>query len=255
MQSPTGKTASYGSLAVAAAAATTKLLSPSLKPPTQFTVIGKATKRVDALAAVTGKKTFAMDLQIRDALPTMVARPPTINGTPKSVANAAAVAAMPGITDVALISTGVAVRGKTFGQCIDAIRALQVTWNAGTEDGKSDATVLAELKAAEIPLAVPEVPLLAKTVEGSFTFYFRSNSPLETGAAIASYTATSIEVWSQPQGPDRAADGPRAEVRHAGDQGEGARRDRAAGRSAGTCSATRPTRRSRRRRRSASRSS
>ena len=181
---------------MAAAAVTTKLVSPSLKPAAQFTVIGKATKRVDALAAVTGKKPFTMDLQIRDALPTMVARPPTVNGTPKSVSNAAAVAAMPGVTDVALISTGVAVRGKTFGQCIDAIRALHITWNAGTEDGKSDATVLAELKAAEIPLAVPVVPLLTKTVEGSFTFNFRSNSPLETGAAIASYTPTSIEVWS-----------------------------------------------------------
>ena len=108
----------------------------------------------------------------------MIARPPTINGTPKSVQNLAAVKAMPGITDVAMISTGVAVRGATFGQCIDAIRALKVTWNPGTEDGKSDATVFAELKAAELPLVVPAVPLLAQTVEGTFKFNFRSNSPL-----------------------------------------------------------------------------
>ncbi len=33
---------------------------------------------------------------------------------------------------------------QTFGQCIDAIQALDVTWGPGTVDGESDATVLAE---------------------------------------------------------------------------------------------------------------
>ena len=37
--------------------------------------------------------------------------------------------AMPGVTDVALVATGVAVRGETFGQCIDAVRALDVDWD------------------------------------------------------------------------------------------------------------------------------
>ena len=48
---------------------------------------------------------------------------------PKTVRNMAAVKAMPGITDVAVITYGVAVRGETFGQCIDALRALDVDWN------------------------------------------------------------------------------------------------------------------------------
>ena len=56
--------------------------------------------------------------------------------------------------------------------------------------------MLAELKAAELPLAVPKVPALAKTVDGEFVFHFRSNSPLETGIAIADYRPTGIEVWS-----------------------------------------------------------
>jgi isoquinoline 1-oxidoreductase beta subunit len=198
---PSGRTASYGSLTKAAAASTLTKLQVSTKATKDFTVIGKPHKRIDALDAVTGRKAFAMDLQVPDALPTMVARPPTINGKPKSVANAAAVQAMPGVTDVAMISTGVAVRARTFGQCIDAIRALDVSWAPGPDDGKSDATVLKELAAAEIPLLVPKLSLLAKTVEGKFTFYFRSNSPLETGAAIADYRADGIEVWSSLKVP------------------------------------------------------
>ena len=47
---------------------------------------------------------------------------------------------MPGVTDVVPISTGVAVRADTFGQCIDAVRALQVDWRGGTAEGMSDAT-------------------------------------------------------------------------------------------------------------------
>ncbi len=143
----------YGLLAEAAAVSTATRLQVTLKSASQFSVLGRPHNRIDALEAVTGRKRFTGDLQIPNALPTMVARPPTIKGTPKSVSNLAQVRAMPGITDVAMISTGVAVRGHTFGQCIDAIRALHVTWNKGTEDGKSDRSVRAELKAAELPLA------------------------------------------------------------------------------------------------------
>ena len=73
-----------------------------------------------------------MDLDVPGVLPAMVCRPPTINGAVVRVNNAAAVNAMPGITDVAVVPTGVAVRGTTFGQCIDAVRALDVTWGPGT---------------------------------------------------------------------------------------------------------------------------
>ena len=48
--------------------------------------------RVDAHDTVTGKKKFTMDLKVPDALPTMVCRPPTLNGTPKRCSNQAAVA-------------------------------------------------------------------------------------------------------------------------------------------------------------------
>jgi isoquinoline 1-oxidoreductase beta subunit len=196
VHAPGGRTATYGSLTRAAASSTLTRLQVTPKATKDFSIVGTPQNRIDAMDAVTGRKTFAMDLQVPGALPTMIARPPTINGTPKSIANTSAVKAMPGVTDVAMISTGVAVRAATFGQCIDAIRALQVTWNKGTEDGRSDADVLAELKKAELPLAVPDVPILAKSVDASFTFHFRSNSPLETGSAVASYTADGIEVWS-----------------------------------------------------------
>jgi isoquinoline 1-oxidoreductase beta subunit len=196
-----GKSATYGSLAVAAASSTTLQQRVTVKAATAQKLVGTNQGRIDALEAVTGAKTFAMDLVVPNALPTMVCRPPTINGTVKSVANLAAVKAMPGITDVSPISTGVAVRGQTFGQCIDAIRALQVSWGPGTVDKESDATVLKKLHAAEIPLVVPKVPVLTKTIDAAFTFYFRSNSPLETNCAIADVRPNSAEVWASLKNP------------------------------------------------------
>ncbi|MCW2757393.1 MAG: isoquinoline 1-oxidoreductase [Nocardioidaceae bacterium] len=198
---PTGKSVTYADLAEKAASPTTKQVDVTLKPASQHTVIGKATRRVDALEAVTGKKKFSMDLVIPGAMPTMICRAPTHNGTARSINNTAAVKAMPGVTDVAIIATGVAVRAATFGQCIDAVRALDVVWNKGTVEGKSDASVLAELKAAELPLVVPSVPILAQTVESSVTFMFRSGAALEPSCAVADYKDGKVTIWGGLKSP------------------------------------------------------
>ncbi|MEC3976172.1 molybdopterin cofactor-binding domain-containing protein [Amycolatopsis sp. H20-H5] len=189
-----GKKASYGSLTKAAAVTKTVSVSTQLKKVSEFKILGTAQNRIDAREAVMGAKKFTLDYEVPNAKPAMVRRPPTINGTVKSVANAAAVKAMPGITDVATITHGVAVRGETFGQCIDALNALEVTWGSGTVDNESDATVLKKLKAAQLPLLVPG--LLTKSVDAEFTFAFASNSPLEPGTAIADVRSDRAEIWS-----------------------------------------------------------
>ncbi|MFK4066394.1 molybdopterin cofactor-binding domain-containing protein [Streptomyces sp. NPDC029674] len=187
-----------GALAEKAASRAPRRMSVELKDREQFTVIGRPHNRVDALAAVTGRKKFTMDLDIPDAEPTMVCRPPTINGKVHSVANLREVRAMPGVTDAAVISTGVAVRARTFGQCIDAVRALRVSWKPGSAAGKSDETVLKELRAAEPPLGLPP---LTPSVEASFTFHFRSNSALEPNCAIADVRADRAEIWGSLKAP------------------------------------------------------
>ncbi|MET9437179.1 molybdopterin cofactor-binding domain-containing protein [Streptomyces sp. NPDC006551] len=201
VSSTTGKSLTYGELAAKAASLTGERVRVTLKETSDFRVIGTAQRRIDALAAVTGRKTFAMDVQVPGALPTMVCRPPTINGTVRSVENLDEVRAMPGITDVVRISTGVAVRGRTFGQCVDAVRALKVTWGPGTAEGASDATVLRELRAAELPLVVPPLPLLTKAVDARFTFHFASNSALETNCAVADVRQDSAEIWASLKSP------------------------------------------------------
>ncbi len=113
---------------------------------------------------------------------------------------------MAGITDVAIIPHtqyvpgGVAIRAGTFGQCIDAIEALRVDWGLGAVDGKSDADVLSDLVAAELPLE-PGLDPSASTLDQRFTFYFRPGDPLETNCAIADVRAGSAAIWSSLKSP------------------------------------------------------
>ena len=47
---------------------------------------------------------------------------------------------------------------------------------------------------------MPDNPL-AKTIEGEFTFYFRSNSALDTNAAVADVRRDRAEIWSALKTP------------------------------------------------------
>ena len=205
IKAPSGQTVSIGSLAQKASATSTRAVTATLKPQSAAGAPGTPQRRIDAVDIVTGRKAFAMDLQIAGALPTMLCRPPTINGSARAVRNLTQVKAMPGITDVAIIphtdtvAGGVAVRGATFGQCIDAVDALDVDWGPGPVDGKSEADVLSDLKHAELPMT-PALPL-GKTLEKTFTFHFRPGDPLETNCAVADVRGDRAEIWSCLKSP------------------------------------------------------
>ncbi|MEP9363408.1 molybdopterin cofactor-binding domain-containing protein [Nocardioides sp. CN2-186] len=196
VEAPDGRTLTYGELAQKAASADTKQVQVQLKDRSEFTRIGQPRNRDDAILAVTGRKKFAMDLHVPGALPTMVCRPPTLNGSPKRLRNKAQILAMPGVEDVAKVDTGIAVRAQTFGQCIDAIRAMDVAWAPGSVEGESDQTILARLKGAELPMAVPKVPVLADQLDVRFEFMFRSSAALEPNCAVADVRADSAEIWA-----------------------------------------------------------
>lgn len=191
---PDGRSADYGSLATAAAAlTTTAVTAPTLKPRSEYTIIGTRQDRIDALEMVTGRKAYAGDLKLPGALPTMVHRGPDIRATVKSVENMDDVAMMPGVTNIGIITNGVAVRAQTFGQCIDAVRALKVNWNQGPLADESDDTVLRKLKDGTIPM--PPAPPGTKVLEFDFVNYFNSNTPLETGFAVADVRSDRAEIW------------------------------------------------------------
>jgi isoquinoline 1-oxidoreductase beta subunit len=124
---PDGRKATYGALAGPASRAALPNLTVAPKAESAHKLEGTPTSRKDARAMVTGKLAYTPDLDIPGASPVMVRRAPTINGSVKKVNNMAAVRAMPGIIDITVIPTGVAVMAETFGQALDGKNALDVT--------------------------------------------------------------------------------------------------------------------------------
>ncbi|HUR73140.1 MAG TPA: molybdopterin cofactor-binding domain-containing protein, partial [Sporichthya sp.] len=195
---PDGQRASYGSLSTLAASKVTKPLDVQMKTQSGK-YVGQSIGRVDARDMVTGKKQFTMDLPVANAMPTMVCRPPTLNGTVQSIENLDEVKKMPGVTDVAAITRGVAVRARTFGQCVDAIRALRVKWGAGTIDKENNDSLTAKVASVLLPIA-PAAPT-DEVIEQDYIFHYRSGSPLETNCAIADVRKDSAEVWAPHKMP------------------------------------------------------
>ena len=192
---PDGTAYSYGSLSAAAADPHLETqVSDTPKSPSEFGLVGTATNRIDARKMVTGQFTYTLDLDVPNAKPTMVRRPPTIQGSPQAIGNEAEVRAMPGVIDIAIVPTGVAVTAETFGQALDAKNALKVTWNPGSIDGLSNDDIKQKLRAAVVPFTVP--PLGTLTVDAEFDYACVSHAPLETNSAIADVRADRAEIWS-----------------------------------------------------------
>lgn len=134
---PDGRRAGYGELAAEAAAVVVPAVPATPKPPEQRRVIGRPTGRIDARDIVTGRAKYAGDLAVPGAVPTVVARPSTINGTLASL-DASAARAMPGVLAVVTVPTGVAVLAETFDQALKARDALRTSWNPGPVAALSD---------------------------------------------------------------------------------------------------------------------
>ena len=208
---PDGRQAGYGELTSLAAVSEDRTVDAEVELVAggNRKYIGRDQRRIDARAAVTGRKTFAMDLDIPGALPTMLCRPPTINGTAIRLTNEAQIKRMSGVTDVKIIPNtsgqtggnvpgGVAVRARTFGQCMAAIGAMRVDWEDGPSADKTVDSIHDDLRAAELPLT-PALP--GEVTEEEFLFHFRPGDPLETNCAVADVRADKAEIWSALKSP------------------------------------------------------
>ena len=199
VHAPDGRSASYGSLAADAAGVTSPDVPATPKPASRHTVIGTPAAQREGRAIVTGATTFSLDVAVPGALPTVVARPPTISGTVRSV-DASAAQAMPGVIAVTTIPTGVAVSARTFHEAMKGRDALRVSWGPGPVDTVSDSTVSERLQQAIPPFA--SLPLLSNHVDGRFEFAFVNHAPMETNSATADVRPNSAVVWASTKVPN-----------------------------------------------------
>ena len=172
---------SYGALAEAAA----KLPVPkeiTLKPATEFTLVGKPAKRIDTAAKLDGSATYGIDVKLPGMLHGAIAQCPTLGGKLASFDGSAA-EAMPGVKKIVGVGNGVVVVAEHYWQARKALEAVKITWdpgananlgsqgirsrlrNAATREGRgvrADGDASAAIKtAAKVVRATYDLPLLA----------------------------------------------------------------------------------------------
>jgi isoquinoline 1-oxidoreductase subunit beta len=144
--SSSGKIASYGELAEAAARLPVPKEVP-LKSPDEFRLIGKPLARLDTPSKVDGSAQFGLDVKLPGMLCASIALCPELGGTLTSVDSAAALA-MAGVRRVVPTANAVIVVAEHFWQAKKARDALRIEWAPGPNAQLDNAAIWSQLNAA-----------------------------------------------------------------------------------------------------------
>ncbi len=210
---PSGRTASYGSLAAAAG----KLPLPKevpLKDPKDWTLIGKPVRRLDTADKVTGKLVYAIDIHLPGMLNAAVRDCPVFGGKVRKLDSARA-ERMPGVRKVVRVGdSAVAVVADTWWRAKTALEAVQIDWDTAGNEKVSSASIAAVLKAG---LDAPEAFVhnqrgdakaalggAARKVMAEYAYPFQNHATMEPMNATARYTPERCEVWCPTQNGEAA---------------------------------------------------
>jgi isoquinoline 1-oxidoreductase beta subunit len=208
-----GKKASYGQLAAAAA----KIEPPKevkLKDPKDWKIAGKPLKRLDTLDKLTGKMEYAIDHRMPGMLTGAIKACPVIGGKLKGF-EAARVEKMPGVKKVVAIDgNAVVVVADTYWNAKSALEKLPVEWDTGklSEVQQDDITAMLKdgLAATEafvgnkVGDAEAAIAGAAKKVEATYSFPYQHHATMEPMNATALYTPDKCEVWCGTQNGEAA---------------------------------------------------
>jgi isoquinoline 1-oxidoreductase subunit beta len=212
---PTGRTTSYGKVAVAAG----KLTAPvpanvALKDPKDWKLAGKRLARLDTVDKTTGAQIYGMDLKLPGLLNAAVKDSPVFGGKVKSF-NAAAIANRPGVKKVIQLNPStVAVVADTWWHAKTALDALPIEWDNGDNAKASSAEFAKVLRTAlDAPDGVmgnqngdvkAALGSAAKKIEAVYSYPHQNHACMETMNATVRYTPERCEVWLPTQNGEAA---------------------------------------------------
>ena len=224
-----GRKASYGSLATAAA----ELPPPDpkalkLKDRKDYKLIGKRFTGVDNVQLVTGKPLFGIDVDLPGLRYAILEKCPAVGGKVAS-ANLDEIKALPGIFDAFVVEgspkatnvmatavlPGVAIIGKNTWSVFSARKKLKITWDETTASKDSWTQYVAKAKelsskaqGEKVVKATGDVDKAlssGKTVDGYYQFAFVSHAQLEPQNCTAWYkegpNGATLEMWTPTQLP------------------------------------------------------
>ena len=202
----TGKRATYGSLANAAA----QLTPPAevkLKDAKSFTLIGKPTRRLDTPSKTNGSAQFGLDVSLPGMLTAVVARPPVFGGKVAKF-DASEALKVPGVKAVEQVESGVAVIAERFWPAKVGRDKLKVEWDLGpnaelsteqmlrdfAEQGKSPGAIAKKIGDPESALKSA-----AKTITAEYDVPYLAHAMMEPLNCVVDLRADSCEIWTGTQ--------------------------------------------------------
>jgi isoquinoline 1-oxidoreductase subunit beta len=224
---PTGRRASYGALAKAAAGRPVPARDTvRLKEPKQFRYIGTdRVKLVDGRDIANGKAKYGIDTRLDGMLYAVVARPPVYGGKVASFDPSEALK-VPGVERVVEIESspppahfnpvgGVAVLGRNTWAAMKGREALKITWDDGPNASYESTAFKASLEeSARKPGKVVRndgnfdtaVAAAARRVEAEYYVPHLAHATMEPPAATARIAQGKCEVWGCFQSPQAGRD-------------------------------------------------
>jgi isoquinoline 1-oxidoreductase beta subunit len=203
----TGRALSFGAVAEDAS----RLAPPrsvTLKPPSEWRLIGRPTKRFDTRDKVLGKPVFGIDVRVPDMLHAAIRQCPVFGGTLKGYEESA-IKGRKGVRQVVPLGNAVAVVAESWWQARQALEALPVTWDEGPNAQASSASILAFLRggltATDPGVARNDGDVRAalaranKVIEAEYAVPFLSHATMEPMTCTAHVTADRVEVWAPTQ--------------------------------------------------------
>jgi isoquinoline 1-oxidoreductase beta subunit len=193
--------------------------SVTLKPASEYRIIGKPISGVDNPKIVTGQPLFGIDVTVPNMAYASFEKCPVFGGKVAS-ANLDEVKAQPGVQQAFIVEGGsnlngllggVAIVADTWWQAEKAREVLKVVWNEGPTAGHSSAGFAAQAEAlSKQPAtrtirkdgdAAAALGRAAKVVEAAYHYPFISHATLEPQNCTAAVTGDKIEIWAPSQNP------------------------------------------------------
>ncbi|KVQ20625.1 xanthine dehydrogenase family protein molybdopterin-binding subunit [Burkholderia ubonensis] len=211
---PSGRRASYGQLADAAA----KLPVPkdvALKKPADFKLVGKPVKRLDSPEKVDGTARFGLDVRLPGMLVAVIVNSPVFGGTVASVDDTAA-RQIRGVRRIVRADDAVAVVGDHTWAAKRGASALVVKWNEGagakvsTKDIAADHARAADSGKGAVARKDGDVDRAfanAKTrVDAVYEQPLLAHATMEPVNCTVHVRPDGCEIWVGTQVPTRALD-------------------------------------------------
>src|SRR5439155_23852766 len=191
------------------------------KAPQERTITGRSGRRVDLTAIVTGRTTYIQDLTLPGTLHGRIVRPPRPGAALVSV-DEELVRAQPGVVSVVRDGSYLGVAAEREEQAAAAAAALAASarWDGGTPPPPArglpewlraqPAREFLVVDGTPVEGAVPPVvepPGAVRTLRATYTRPYVLHGSIGPAAAVARWSARTLDVWSATQGvfPLRAA--------------------------------------------------